>query len=622
MSITRTIQLALLIAAAAPVMAQTTSSGKLTLTPAAHGPGARVEARYQGDARFAGATRLVLRARLRTPGDQEAYVGAIGTETRRVAELVRGDDGVLRGSFQWPDSVVYALFAVEAPDGGVIDTHGNQGWELMERGAGGRPTARALTQRAGDLTLRNPLLGLETAREGARLYPDDPASWMRLWWFEGYAQGRRETDSASLQPRRARFAQLARALQAKASLTGDEVGAMMYLARGLRDEEAATTWEARLLREHPRHRDAVPARMTAAMAPHSSSIEGKLAVLEPLWAELGTTDDYLLMVGTENALSGGDPAAVVRWTDRLLAHVPLIEAQSRAARAVAERPATRAEGMRHIRRILARLDEARDADRDLFRTAPQQRDRAAEHQAELLAALGHALGYAGAVPAALDTLRAASSRSARIPLLREIATAQLAAGDTAGAASSWARATGAGAGTALADSVRGEIGARFVAERWAGEVAAARAEFAARVRRAEISRPLAGGLRLVDGAGAPAALRGSAAGRPTVVVFAKSGCGFSLRALPRVERMAAELARSGVRTVLVTDEAPSEDLQKFFGGRGYTGPVLFDPSRSTHAAFGSAGTPEYFVVDGAGMIRFEYSSLDELPSQVAALARP
>jgi thiol-disulfide isomerase/thioredoxin len=600
-------------------MAAAQPSGKLTLVPAAHAPGARVEARYQADGRFAGAQRLLLRARLRTPGDQEAYLGAIGTETRRVAELVRGEDGVLRGSFQWPDSVVYALFAVEAPDGSVIDTHGNQGWELMERGAAGRPTAAALNQRARDLTLRNPLLGLETAREGARLYPDDPASWMRLWWFEGYAQGRRETDSASLQPRRARFAQLARSMQAKAGPTGDEVGAMALLARGLRDEEAARGWEARLLREHPRHRDAVPVRMRAAMEPHLSSIEGKLAALEPLWAELGATDDYLLMVGTENALSGGDPAAVVRWTDRLLAHVPLIEAQSRAARAVAERPATRAEGMRHIRRILTRLEERRDADRDLFRTAPQQRDRDAEHQAELLAALGHALAATGAAPAALDTLRAASSRSARVPLLREIAASQLAAGDTAGAASSWALASGAGAGPALADSVREQIGARFVPERWAADVAAARAEFAARIRRAEVSRPLAAGLRLVDGAGAPAALRGSAAGRPTVVVFAKSGCGFSMRALPQLGRVAAELARSGVRTVLVTDEAPSEDLQKFFAGRGYTGPVLFDPSRSTHAAFGSAGTPEYFVVDGAATIRFEYSSLDELPGQVAAL---
>jgi hypothetical protein len=613
----RTIQLAILLAASAPAAAQ--SSGKLTLT--APGPGARVEARYQADARFAGATRLVLRARLRTPGDQEAYLGGIGTETGRVAELVRGDDGVLRGSFQWPDSVVYALFAVEAPDGSVVDTHGNQGWELMARGAAGQPTAEALNQRGRDLTLRNPLLGLATAREGARLYPGDPANWLRLWWFEGYAQGRGETDSASLQPRRARLAELTRAMQAKASLTGEELGTMATLARGLRDDPAATEWEARLLREHPRHREAVPVRMEAALAPHQSSLEGKLAALEPLWAELGATNDYLLMLATESALSGGDPAAVVRWTDRLLAHVPLIEAQSRAARAVAERPATRAEGMRQIRGILARLHEARDADRDLFRTAPLQRDLDAERQAELLAALGQALAATKNVPAALDTLRAASSRSARVPLLREIAAAQLAAGDTAGAARSWARAAGAGAGTSLADSVREEIGVRYAADRWAADEAAARNELAARMRRGEVARPLAGGLRLVDGAGAPAALRGSTAGRATVVVFAKSGCGFSLRALPQVERVAARLARDGVRTVLVTDEAPSVDLQRFFAARGYSGPVLFDPSRSTHAAFGSAGTPEYFVVDGAGTIRFEYSSLDELPRQVAALAR-
>ncbi len=183
----RTIQLAILLAASAPAAAQ--SSGKLTLTPAAHGPGARVEARYQGDARFAGATRLVLRARLRTPGDQEAYLGGIGTETGRVAELVRGDDGVLRGSFQWPDSVVYALFAVEAPDGSVVDTHGNQGWELMARGAAGQPTAEALNQRGRDLSLRTPLLGLAPARVGARLYRGDPACWGRLGGLAGYALG-------------------------------------------------------------------------------------------------------------------------------------------------------------------------------------------------------------------------------------------------------------------------------------------------------------------------------------------------------------------------------------------------------------------------------------------------
>lgn len=613
----RAIKLALLLAiapatapAAAP--AQPSPSGTLIFATGAPAPGARVEARYRATGRFAGAPRLVLRARLRTPGDQDAYLGGLGAETRRVAELVRGGDGVLRGSFVWPDSAVYALFAVETPDGRAVDTHGNQGWELLARGAAGTPTADALDQRARDLTLRNPLAGLATARERARLYPDAPESWRQLWWFEGYAQGRHASDSTLVSARRARLAGLTRAMRAKAQLTGAEMGAMAHLARGLKDDPAAREWEARLLREHPRHRDAVSPRMRAAVA-SAKDAAARLDALEPIWADVGATEDYLLMTGMQHAMASGEPSAILRWTDRLLAHVPFVEAHTRASLVLAERPATRAEGMRRIRALLARLAEARDADRDLFRSAALQRDRDAENQAELLAALGEALHASGSVAAALDTLGRAASRSASAPLLRGIAATQIASGDTAGAARSWARVAATGA--QLADSVRARTGRHFQARRWAADVAAARAEMAARVRRAEVRRPLPASLRLADGAGVPATLRG----HPTVVVFGKSSCGFSVRSLPDLQRMADELARRGVRTVLVTDEAPTPELQRFFAGRGFTGSVLYDPSRSAQSAFGSAGTPEYFVVDASGVIRFEYSSLAELPAQVAAL---
>ncbi|HEX8361802.1 MAG TPA: redoxin domain-containing protein [Longimicrobium sp.] len=602
MTTTSTIHLGLLLAACAPALAaaQPAPSGTLAFAPEAPAPGVRVEVRYQSPA---GAPRMVLRARLRTPGDQDAYLGALGSETRRVAELVRGGDGVLRGSFVWPDSAVYALFAVEAPDGSVVDTRGNQGWELLARGAAGHPSAEALDQRARDLTLRNPLLGLATARERVRLYPDAPESWLQLWWFEGYAQGKHEEDTTQLPARRARLAELTRALNARPSLTGAELGAMMDMARGLADTAAARGWEARLLREHPRHRSAVPSRMRAAMAGDASA---RLQALERLWAELGATDDYLLMVGTGSALDGGDVDAVLRWTERLRVHVPLLEPNSRAARALIERPATREEGMRRVRSLLTRLAEARDADRDLFRSTTRQRDRDAEKQAELLAALGEALHASGSPAAALDTLGRASSRAAGAPLLHRIADAQIAAGDTAGAVRTWARVA-PGAGDTLVDTVRERAGRHFQARRWAADVAVARAELAARVRRAQVSRPLPAGLRLADGA-------------PAVVVFARSGCGFSIRALPEVQRLADELARGGVRTVLVTDDAPTPDAESFFRQRGFTGPIVHDPTRATHSAFGSANTPEYFVVDAAGTIRFEYSSLAELPGQVAALS--
>jgi hypothetical protein len=602
MSTPRTIGLALLLAcvpATAPA-SQPAPTGTLTFSTEAPAPGARVEVRYRATGRFAGAPRLVLRARLRTPGDQDAYLGGLGAETRRLTTLAPGGDGVLRGSFVWPDSVVYALFAVEAPDGRAVDTHGNQGWELLARTAAGHPTADALDQRARDLTLRNPLAGLEAARERARLYPDAPESWLQLWWFEGYAQGRHASDSTHIAAGRARLADLTRAMGAKAHLTGAELGAMAHLARGLRDTAAAREWEARLLREHPRHREAVSVRMRAARAP----AEGAAARLEALWAEVGATEDYLLMLGVQNATASGDAHAILRWTDRLLAHIPYVEAHTRLAQALAERPATRTEGMRRIRAVLARLGEGRDADRDLFRSTLLQRDRDEENQAQLLAALGEALHASGSVAAALDTLGRAAARSASPPLLRRVADLQIASGDTAGAVRSWARVAAAGA--ELTDSVRARTGRHFHARRWAAEVAEARAGLGARVRRAQVRRAVLAGPRLANG-------------MPTVVVFGKSSCGFSVRSLPEVQRLSDELARRGVRTVLVTDEASTPELQEFFRQRGFTGPVVHDPSRSTHAAFGSAGTPEYFVVDAAGVIRFEYSSLDDLPAQVAAL---
>ncbi len=47
--------------------------------------------------------------------------------------------------------------------------------------------------------------------------------------------------------------------------------------------------------------------------------------------------------------------------------------------------------------------------------------------------------------------------------------------------------------------------------------------------------------------------------------------------------------------------------------------VLYDRQGETARALNSWGTPQYFVLDGSGRLRFAYTSLDDVPRQLAAL---
>lgn len=69
-----------------------------------------------GIASFARAKRLVLRGLLRTPQDS---MHGTGTTVKTVASLDRGKDGVFRGGFVLPDSVVYVAMVVKTPWGGA-----------------------------------------------------------------------------------------------------------------------------------------------------------------------------------------------------------------------------------------------------------------------------------------------------------------------------------------------------------------------------------------------------------------------------------------------------------------------------------------------------------------------
>ncbi|HEX6041842.1 redoxin domain-containing protein [Longimicrobium sp.] len=589
--------------------------GEMRFQPESPRPGQAVEVAYRPGTMLAHEERLVLRARLRTPNDQDAYVGAIGAETGRVAEMARGADGWYRGTVRMADSVVLAVLAVESVDGERVDTHGQRGWELLMHGADGRPLAKALDQLARDLTERDATRGLATARERLRLYPDDPEGLGILRFFEGYVLGR---DSAVAMDgiHRPEFTAMARALDARARVTGEQAGALARLARGMDDSAAAAHWTERLLRDDPLHPYAVEARAGAIM--RAGTPAERLAALEALWNEAGPAHDYLLQMGLRASLMARDADAARRWTERIERHIPV--ARGMLAQTFAEMPPLRAEAVRLLRARLDELLAARDGDRDLFRTVSLQRDLDDEQAATLLVALAQAHLADGERDAALHALAEAGARGWEPARLRAAAGMQLTAGDTTGAVWALARvAADPGAPPAFADSAAVLLGRHFDAAAWARQVTDARTALRARVVRARVDRALPADLRVTDVAGGSVALGERFAAAPaTVVFFWRSTCPYSRQALPQVRA----LVERGIPVVAITDQEASPELGAYLERERFAAPVLIDTRRASHAAFGSSATPQFFVVDANGRVRFEFSALGELPRQVAAVAEP
>jgi len=106
------------------------------------------------------------------------------------------------------------------------------------------------------------------------------------------------------------------------------------------------------------------------------------------------------------------------------------------------------------------------------------------------------------------------------------------------------------------------------------------------------------------------------------VVFWSRHCGPALEQLPDIIRLSAALEARGARLVLVTEEQRSPDLTRFLAERAPGLELYHDQWRDATIAFQSWGTPQYFVVDSDGRLRFEYSELDDVLRQLEAVSPP
>jgi hypothetical protein len=613
------------------------ADGALGFTPAAPRAGQTVAAVYRPTRSLAGGDRVRLRARYRTiHGNVYSEPPATeGTDVLTIATLRRRPDGSFTGSFQFPDSVVYAVFAVENDDATFVDSNHGQFWELLAHEADGRPVFDALEQRIADLEGRNWVEALATARRMVGIYPERAASWTRQWTFESLLGGDDKRDSL-FAIYRAKFVALSHRFDADTALGRHELPDMAFFA--LRIEYAAVSasdtaltrpWLARAEREAPTTPSVLQVRLSRSARRMRQDPVGAVAEHEALWTQGGDSlyrsvhgfqpRHLMSRGGYRAALLARDTAAFLRWSERVAKGGRY--ARRRMARVVAEQRFGRAVAMDWMRDELRVLGDMRPEHRFLGETGLEQRKRQAQEGRELLALLGKTLVAEGHTRAALDTLVLAAADGWSVAVFRDIADARLAAGDTVGALEMYAKVAADPRSMATyVDSVAQLAQHTVGSTRWTAMLDGARAELPRRVLVKSVSFPVEGLVRLTDRSGRTRALSALAGGKPAFVFHWVHDCPDAMKELSLADSVATRLATAGVRVFSVSGDAPSPAIDELIRQKKLSVSVYYDLHKDVGRAFNSWGWPAYLVIDAAGRLRFRSGAApDEALVQVEAL---
>jgi hypothetical protein len=549
-----------------------------------------------------------------------------GQPTRRwtahVTRLERGPGGVFHGRFVLPDSAVCALLSIEDTSGVNFDSNAGNGWHaLAAHTNAGYPEPKALEELAAFVVSRDSRASHAFARELARLYPSRVESWTALHFYESLALG-----AAGAEPfadeHRTRLAEFHNKLANASDVPPDEQAAMYWYAAGVKDTVIARHWQDRLEREHPKHPQAVQLRVAFGIAKeHRGDPAGGLAAAEGLWNEVGSVHPMLLQYGIRQAEMVGDSRAIMRWAKRT------VESDSTSYRAIASRLSEIGElrdtAIVMLRATLERLDTTGQTGRGIFTTRAERKKEIDRARRRVLAALGNAKIAQGALLSGLDTLELAVHGSWDRSLLRNVARARLAHGDTTTALHYLAKAAADPAESpALVDSARVLANLRVGPEHWQELVADAQRGLREYVLR-ESTRRSPAPVRMLDAAGKERWLVDVIKGSPSLVILSSRFCSPAVAALPEVVALSKSAQKLGVNTVVVIDETPSAEAVAWLQERGITGPIFFDVWRDAFRSIGRGGTPEYYVMDSSAVIRFEnYGSVSDIPRQLMALLSP
>ncbi len=599
----------------APLPAQ---AGELTLTPERPHAGQRIEAAYRPAAALSDEPRLRLRARLRTAKDPE-YPRTIGASA--VATLTPDGEGVYQGAFSLPDSVVYGAFAVEDTAASATDSRAGRFWELVVHDSAGRPLFEALEQRFLDHMGRDRRAVLETAREIVRVHPDRVRGWILLDAAEGWVlgDGREEERRARHRERLARFDS---ALAERERPEVEQTASMARYADRHGEERLAERWRQRwreLREERPGHPLVVRARAMDLFREHGERPEVLLRELGKLWQVTEDREARRLVadVGLRAARRLGERGPLLRWTERYRAYPPGIVATPRInmMETLLSNEATRARALTLAEGEIERLRAVPDDERRLGETRAGHRRRSARLAARLRMAMGEAWLAEERTEEGLAALERAAAVGWEADRFRALGEARLETGDREGATEALAAvAADPGASKETADSLRRRLGVERPA--WEEAVRRAEAEMVERTLAEDRKEPT-GSPEAVTPDGSRIRLEDRLGEDATVLVIWSRYCGPSRQAMPRVVELSEELAAEDVPLVAVTGDAP-EEAKAYLREEDLDLEVLFDVEGQVARAVNSWGTPQYYVLDGEGRLRF-VSSLEDVRRHVAVL---
>lgn len=594
----------------------------LVITPATPTRAAAVQVHYRpGPMMFPDATALVLRARIRTVRDQ-AY-GVPPTQVRRLAVLHRDADGSFTARLTLPDSMVFAVFAVESPDSSRVDDNDGRGWELPVAELDGRPAFDALYQRAHDMMGRSWEQGYASMQRATELYPDRVEGWTYREFFERALYMGSTADSV-MSMYRARLDSLVAFAKTRPRLRYEEIGSIYFRAYVTGRRPGATRadsaewayWWDRLRAEYPRHEQRAQ-RLAVYLDTAGIGRSGALDSLEHLYhafAPLSGPGRNLFNRATQLVDGAKDPTADRRWLERIAAGAP--DSVRRVAMVLSTRPAFRQEGMELLRALLRDSTAQLVPGRALEDDAATFARRVADQRRRMLAALGRALIAQGRRTAALDTLRLASSGTWDPVLFGDLAGAYRLAGDAEAASRMGARLVVDPRTTATrADSLEAEGRRRLGASGWNAALDTARRDMHDRLLERSIVRSVRTDIALLSRNGRTGSVRSLTGGRPAVVIFWSRQCGFAIEAVPEIASLVTRLGATGTPVLFVIGETPSVALDDALAALKVTWPVYYDTRGLLADAMNNFATPSYYVLDGAGRIRFNFAT--EVPDIIA-----